>query len=157
MKKFFYLSCLAAMIVSFGICEAAQADDWGTLKGRFVYDGKAPKPANITVNKEPEVCGKHPLYDESLVVDDNGGIANVFIWARTKDLKVAPTYAATANDKAVLDNHDCRFEPHALAIRHHADARRQEHRSDGPQHERGRLEIERAVQWHHPFGKGRRT
>lgn len=117
MKKFFYLSCLAAMIVSFGICEAAQADDWGTLKGRFVYDGKAPKPANITVNKEPEVCGKHPLYDESLVVDDNGGIANVFIWARTKDLKVAPTYAATANDKAVLDNHDCRFEPHALAIR----------------------------------------
>jgi hypothetical protein len=44
-------------------------------------------------------------------------LANVFIWVRTKDVKVAPEYEAKAKEKAVLDNHDCRFQPHALAMR----------------------------------------
>jgi hypothetical protein len=96
---------------------AARADDWGTLTGRFVFDGKAPAPATITPDKDVEVCSKHPLNNESLIVADDGGVANVFVWVRTKDVKVAPEYAATANEKAVLDNHNCRFEPHALAIR----------------------------------------
>jgi hypothetical protein len=114
--------CTAAFAVALSFAgalftSAAHADDWGTLTGRFLYDGKAPKAANITITKEPEICGKHPLYDESLVVGDDGGLANVFVWVRTKDPKVAPSYAATANDKVTLDNHDCRFEPHALGMR----------------------------------------
>ena len=117
MKHLFGLSIIAAVVVAVGFSQAAQADDWGTLTGRFVYDGKAPTPAKITPDKDQEVCGKHPLNDESLVVDDKGGLANVFIWVRSKDVKVAPGYEAKAKDKAVLDNHDCRFEPHALAMR----------------------------------------
>ena len=66
----------------------AHADDWGTLTGRFVYDGKAPTAQPINITKEPEICGKHPLYDEGLVVDGSGGLANVFIWVRGKDVKV---------------------------------------------------------------------
>ena len=95
-----------------------RADDWGTLSGRFVYDGKAPAPEKIdTGGKDPEVCGKHPLVDESLIVDPDGGLANVYIYVRTKDVKVAPEYEKTASDKVVLDNKNCRFEPHALAMR----------------------------------------
>jgi hypothetical protein len=109
--------CVAALIISFECAPAARADDWGTLTGRFVYDGKPPAEQTITPNKDLEVCGKHTLYDESLVVSSDGGLANVFVWNRTKDVKVAPEYAATAKDKAVLDNHDCRFQPHALAMR----------------------------------------
>jgi plastocyanin len=117
MKNIFCLTFAVAIVVAFGFSQAAQADDWGTLTGRFVYDGKAPTAAKITPNKDVEVCGKHELNDESLVVDDKGGVANVFIWNRSKDVKVAPEYAATAKEKVVLDNHDCRFQPHALAIR----------------------------------------
>lgn len=117
MKNFFCLTCAAAIMIAFGFSQAVQADDWGTLTGRFVYDGKAPTAAKISPNKDVEVCGKHELNDESLVVDDKGGTANVFIWNRTKDVKVAPGYAATAKEKVVLDNHDCRFQPHALAMR----------------------------------------
>ena len=94
-----------------------RADDWGTLSGRFIFDGKAPAPEAITPNKDLEVCGKHPLVDESLVVGPDGGLANVFVWVRTKNVKVAPEYEKTAKDKVVLDNHNCRFEPHALAMR----------------------------------------
>jgi hypothetical protein len=117
MKKLLRSLCFAALVIPFVVVSAARADDWGTLTGRFVYDGKAPPEATITPNKDLEVCGKHPLYDESLVVGSDGGVANVFIWNRTKDVKVAPEYAATAKDKAVLDNHNCRFQPHALAMR----------------------------------------
>ncbi len=61
----------------------ASADDWGTLTGRFVYDGKAPTPTALSITKDQEVCSKPPhLVDESLLVDDKGGLANVVIWAR---------------------------------------------------------------------------
>ncbi|HTQ37524.1 MAG TPA: hypothetical protein VMJ32_00760 [Pirellulales bacterium] len=111
------LFAIAVTVAAAMFNSAAHADDWGTLTGRFVYDGKAPVPAKITPDKDVEVCGKHPLNNESLVVADDGGLANVFVWVRTKDVKAAPEYAATANEKVVLDNHDCRFQPHALAIR----------------------------------------
>lgn len=117
MKNFFCIVSAIALIVSAALLQTARAEDWGTLTGRFVFDGKAPAAEKITVNKDQEVCGKHPLNDESLVVDDKGGLANVFVWVRTKDMKVAPSYDAKAKDKVVLDNHECRFEPHALAMR----------------------------------------
>ncbi|HEY2760272.1 MAG TPA: hypothetical protein VGI75_06005 [Pirellulales bacterium] len=109
---------IASAVACLGlIAQHAQADDWGTLSGRFIYDGKAPAAEAITPNKDLEVCGKHPLVDEGLVVGPDGGLANVFVWVRTKNVKVAPEYEKTAKDKVVLDNKNCRFEPHALAMR----------------------------------------
>jgi hypothetical protein len=93
------------------------AAEWGNLKGRFVLDGKAPTPAKIDVTKDQDVCGKHNLADETLVVGEKGGVANVIVWVRTKDVAVHPDYTAKANEKVVLDNHNCRFEPHVLVMR----------------------------------------
>lgn len=98
----------------------AAAADWGTLKGRFVFDGPPPAGATLDVNKDLECCKvKHK--DESLVVSPDGGIANVVVYLKT-DLKKAklgvhPDYDASADDQVVLDNHTCRFEPHVLAMR----------------------------------------
>jgi plastocyanin len=97
--------------------QAAKATGWGTIKGRFVYDGTPPTPANISITKDPDVCGKHPLENESLLVSRDGGLANVVLFARNKNLEVHPDYAATAEQTAVLDNHDCHFVPHILAVR----------------------------------------
>jgi hypothetical protein len=110
---------LAAVAIASVSAASLRAEDWGTLTGRFLYDGKASTPAKITPDKDVEVCSKHPLNDESLVVGDDGGLANVFVWVRKlpADAKVAPGFEKTAKDKAVLDNHNCRFEPHALAMR----------------------------------------
>ncbi len=42
------------------------------------------------------------IVDESLVVSDKGGLANVFVWVRgPKDVKVHPDYEKTAKDKAI--------------------------------------------------------
>jgi hypothetical protein len=91
--------------------------DWGTLTGRFVYDGKAPAPTKINVTKDVEVCGKHNLVDEDLVVGPDGGLANAVIMLRTKDVSVNPEYDSSANDTVVLDNKNCRFEPHVGMVR----------------------------------------
>ncbi|HTQ37523.1 MAG TPA: hypothetical protein VMJ32_00755 [Pirellulales bacterium] len=96
---------------------AAKATGWGTMKGRFVYDGAPPTPANLSITKDPEVCGKHPLANEALLVSSDGGLANVVLFARNKNIEVHPDYAATAEQPVLLDNHDCHFVPHIVAVR----------------------------------------
>ena len=96
---------------------AANAAEWGSIKGRFVYDGTAPVPTKLTIDKDQATCGKHDLVDQSLEVGKDGGIANVVVWLITKKVKVNPEYEKTATDKVTLDNHDCHFEPHLVGLR----------------------------------------
>ena len=95
----------------------AAATGWSTLSGRFVFDGPKPTPVKLNANKDTEACGKHPLFDESIVVGQDGGLANTVVFLRTAKPDVHPDYEATANEQMVLDNRDCRFEPHVLLLR----------------------------------------
>ena len=114
------LAVLLAPIVACGFCGfmvSAGADEWGTLKGKFVLGGDAAAPAPLTVDKDVEICGKHKLVAEELVVGPDKGVANVVVFVRDKDVKVKPELAAAAKDaKPVLDNANCRFEPHVLFV-----------------------------------------
>lgn len=93
----------------------APAEEWGTLTGRFVFDGKAPTPEPIDTAKDP-LC-KTKISDESLLVDAKGGLANAVIMLKTKGVPVAPEYASNAKADVELDNKGCHFEPHVLVIR----------------------------------------
>ena len=95
----------------------ASAADWATLTGRIVYDGKPPAETDITPTKDPEVCGKHKIPDEELLVSKDGGLENAVIMLRTKGVPVAPSYESAANETVKLDNKGCRFEPHVEIIR----------------------------------------
>jgi len=94
---------------------AASADDWGTIKGRFKFGGTAPTAAELKADKDVEVCGKHKLVNEELAVGADGGVANVVIFIRDKDVKVHPDLAGK-KDAVVMDNKDCRFEPHVAFV-----------------------------------------
>jgi hypothetical protein len=115
---------ICALVVAVGFLSAlssvASAQEWGTLKGKFVFDGKPPVPKAINVTKEP-ACEAHKLVDESVVVGDDGGLANVVVYlylGRGKKVSaVHPDYEKTANDKVVLSNENCRFEPHVALLR----------------------------------------
>lgn len=100
---------------------AANAEDWGTLKGRFVYGGDPPAATKLKADKDPEVCGAHELFQESLVVDPSTkGIANVIMFLHLergdKAPPIHPDFAATPAE-ARIDNVGCRFEPHVLVVR----------------------------------------
>jgi plastocyanin len=91
----------------------ADAEQWGGLKGRFVFDGPIPKPKAIA--GLPPGCGNQ-VFEEDLVVDPNGGLANVMIYVKGK-VKVHPDYDKTADATVVLDNKGCRFNPHVQGVR----------------------------------------
>jgi len=102
-------------VLSTGVPEARA--EWGSLKGRFVFGGDAPTPAELKADKDIEVCGKHKLTAEELVVGADRGVANVVVYVRDKDVKVHPDLVAAAKGESpVLDNKDCRFEPHVVFV-----------------------------------------
>lgn len=94
---------------------AAAEGEWGTLKGRIVFDGKAPAQEPIDTSKDP-AC-KMKLETENLIVGKDGGLANAVIMLRTKNAKVHPDFAASDAAELVLDNKNCRFEPHVQVVR----------------------------------------
>ena len=95
---------------------------WGTLKGRFVFDGKAPTPAPLAVYKDKVVCcdGGCPM-DESLLIDKKtSGVANVVVYLRSKlesEKFIHPSYKKTEKNKIQTFTRHCQFVPHIVAMR----------------------------------------
>lgn len=97
--------------------ETATVSTWGNLAGKFVYDGPDPTPARLAITKDEQVCGKHNLVDESLLLGTDKGLKNVVIFLADKKAAVHPDFEATANGTVKFDNEHCRFEPHILPLR----------------------------------------
>jgi hypothetical protein len=93
---------------------ALRAADWGELEGKFVYEGTRPLPTKIDVSKDVECCGSSNLVDESLLVDEHGGIANILIYVSTKDVKVHPEAASEIDNTVLLQAKSCRYDPRIL-------------------------------------------
>jgi hypothetical protein len=97
----------------------AAPSGWGNLQGRFTIAG-APPPAKVEIVKDEAYCGKFQLVDESLVVGQGGGLANVVVFLSLKRGETVPThesYAASADATVVLDNFQCRFVPRVVLLR----------------------------------------
>jgi plastocyanin len=78
----------------------------GTIR---LAPGVELEPTAIANTTDPEICGEARTLEDILVAD-NRGIANVIVTVR--DAPAVETEPATL----VLDNSECRFEPHAAAI-----------------------------------------
>jgi hypothetical protein len=115
MKAFRLFSTLAfAAACATGV---SSAQEWADLTGKFVYDGEAPTPKPIVVDADAAEFGKLGLVDESLVVDKKtGGIANIAIYVRTKDVKVHPDLGKNVKKEARFDNKGGRFVPRVLPV-----------------------------------------
>jgi len=113
-------SLIVALGMALAFSSAADAADWATLKGQFLFGKEGvevPKKAGITPTKDTQVCGKVPLFNESLVVnEENRGVANVVIWAY-KPKVVHESYKDSEDATVELNNQDCRFAPHVVAVR----------------------------------------
>ncbi len=82
----------------------------GTVTGTVTYSGKAPRRQRIKPTQDIAVCGRHAIYDETLIVGKNGGLANAVVSIEVgKQLpRPAPIH---------LDQVSCIFVPHVLATR----------------------------------------
>jgi hypothetical protein len=88
-------------------------EGWGNLKGKFIYNGKAPTPISLDTTKEA-FCTKEKIVDEQLVVGADSGLANVVVWVKNADVKIHPDYEARKKDKVIINNEKCRFNPHIM-------------------------------------------
>ncbi len=88
------------------------------LVGRFVYDGDPPERKKISAVRE----AAHALLPslpadariETLLVDKNKGIANVFVYVRSKDVPFDKTKAS--KDTVRVHVADGQFSPHAMTL-----------------------------------------
>jgi hypothetical protein len=92
------------------------AESWGDMLGRFVYDGKSPPREKLKVDKDVDCCGKFDIRDESLMIGSDGGLANVFVYVRTRKVEVSPELEPSLSRQVKLDNKDCIFQPHCLTV-----------------------------------------
>ncbi len=107
---------MAARFLGPAILKGAEPDEWGDLVGRLVYDGQAPERKKLVVDKDVDCCGRFDIRDESLMVGPDGGLANVYIYVRTRKVRICPELADTVPERVILDNRDCIFQPHCMAI-----------------------------------------
>ncbi|HYO10624.1 MAG TPA: hypothetical protein VER17_16780 [Tepidisphaeraceae bacterium] len=81
----------------------------GTVRGTVKFVG-APPPRQEIPNV-PCHDGAGPLKDETVVVNANGTLANVFV-----SLAGVSPSDGSGREPALLDQVDCRYVPHALAV-----------------------------------------
>jgi hypothetical protein len=94
--------------------------EWGSLKGRFVVDGKPADPPPLAVDSKDPFCFQNKPKTEALVVGQDGGLANVIVHlrlGRRGKIDIHPDYDAQLKEPAVLDNNGCMFKPHITLVR----------------------------------------
>jgi len=104
-----------------GESAAATTGGWGTVTGRFVYDGDPPAQDLIKVTKDIEFCTmKNPLKEELVVDPDSKGIANIVLMLYTSRGESPPepheSYGDPASNMIHMDNEWCRFTPHVQFV-----------------------------------------
>jgi plastocyanin len=103
------LAACAGVALSMSVGASLASAAGGTISGQVKYDGTAPAPKAVEVTKDKEVCGLHQHFQEDLIVDSGGGIANavVIVKGAKGDLKPGDV---------TFDQKGCDYVPHVLAF-----------------------------------------
>ena len=115
MRKFALAAILAATLLHGALAypyETAPVTGGGTIAGVVRYDGIAPKPAQLEISKDKDVCGAQPLYDQSLIVGSGGGIRNAVVSITDID-KGEPMKPL---EGVIFDQIGCEYSPHVIAF-----------------------------------------
>lgn len=100
---------------STAVADGTSSTEPGGLKGQILFDGPVPKlPSRVakgTSKSDPAICAHQvDIPDESLIVSEIGGLANVFVY-----LDKAPEWFKGQTEAGPeLDQKACIFLPHAL-------------------------------------------
>src|SRR3954451_12895658 len=81
----------------------------GVVRGRVALEGTPP--AMQTIENKPCHDGAAPLKEETVVVGEARGLANAFVY-----VEGLPRVDGTSMPPAVLDQANCRYEPHVLGV-----------------------------------------
>lgn len=108
MKKNRYVVLSALLLAGFANASA--------VKGKVNFKGTAAKPAELKMNADPNCKNAHksPVYSETVVVNGNGTLKNVFVYIKDGLAQKYPTPAETVTVK--FDQKGCMYAPHVFGI-----------------------------------------
>ena len=91
------------------------SDDFGSIAGKIVWEGEKPAPKpDLPMDEKATVGCKHDHIDkkdESLLIDANGGVANVVL-----TIEVAGAEKKVPAEPIEVDQEGCRFAPHVVVV-----------------------------------------
>jgi plastocyanin len=115
MRKFGFASAMAAILLRAAVAlpyEAVPVTDGGTITGVVKLDGVAPPPSRVPIGKDKDVCGVHPIFNESLVVGSGGGIRNAVVTIAD----IAKGEPLKPESAVIFDQKGCEYRPHVIAF-----------------------------------------
>lgn len=106
------IRCLAIVFALAAVSVSVHADVTGKVK----LDGTPPEMKVIDMSAVKECAALHPdpVTEESVIVGDKGELKNVVVSIKKDEDKDMP--GAVPKGAAVLDQKDCMYEPHVLAM-----------------------------------------
>lgn len=86
-----------------------------TISGSVDFAGTAPEAMLIDMSEEPDCAAKHEggQYSEAVVVNDNGTLANVFVYVKSG---LGDMSFPTPDEPVVIDQAGCWYVPRVLGI-----------------------------------------
>src|SRR6266516_4173060 len=108
---------LLAVIGASAVRQTAQAVQAGaTISGKIKFTGTKPTNPRIDMSEEAACKAKYPAPPtaETVIVNANGTLANVFVYVKA-GLPAGATYPAPTTP-VMLDQNGCRYHPHVLGI-----------------------------------------
>lgn len=107
------LSPLLAMVICLLAAPAGLRAD---VTGKVTLEGTPPEMKVIDMSAVKECAALHPdpVTEESVIVGDKGELKNVVVAIKKDEDKDLP--GAVPKEPAVLDQKDCMYEPHVLAM-----------------------------------------
>jgi carboxypeptidase family protein len=95
---------------------AAAAGGTGSITGKVMFSGEAPKPTAIKMDADAYCKAQHEqtATSESVVTNPDGTLRNVFVYVKS-GLPAGQTYAPPT-EPATLDQHGCTYHPHVQGI-----------------------------------------
>ncbi|MFL6415423.1 MAG: carboxypeptidase regulatory-like domain-containing protein [Bryobacteraceae bacterium] len=86
-----------------------------TISGKVTFHGKRPQLKLLDLTEDPECAKLHhkPVYDQSLVVDRGGDLANAFVYIKSG---LEGKQFQPPSTPVTIDQKGCMFEPRVLGI-----------------------------------------
>ncbi len=93
--------------------DVVAAPGGSTLTGKISFSGTAPKATKIQMAADPVCIKNHPgdAFTESVVVNGNGTLKNVFVYIKSVPGTFAPPAAPMT-----IDQKGCAYAPHVFGI-----------------------------------------
>jgi hypothetical protein len=110
-KKHFLASIAVAVLMLSARADAA------SLTGKAMFEGTPPAPQVIKADADPKCKMMHPdgLADDSVVVNSNGTLKNVFVYVKSGAAIDGKTFE-TPKDAVKFDQNGCHYSPKVFGI-----------------------------------------